>query len=168
MKLMFGTVCDVAEKLIETVAQESSMSAENSVEVKDLMGRFTTDVIGSVSFGLECNSLEDPNCDIRSKMRRVFEAPRHSQMFFLFLTSFKELSRKLHIKVIDDDSANYFMNVVKNTVKYREETSVVRNDFMHLLIQLKNQKNPKEGSDPLTTEEIAAQAFIFFLAGVRR
>lgn len=167
MKMMFATVRDVAEKLNTTLAEEASVAAENALEIKDILGRFTTDVIGSVAFGLECNSLENPICDFRSKTRKVFEEPRHSQVVFAILSTFKDLAKKLHIKVIRDDTSEFFLNVVKETVKYREETSLVRNDFMHLLIQLKNEKDAMKGSNNLTVEEIAAQAFIFFLAGVR-
>lgn len=172
MRLMFGTVCDVADRLNKTLAKESSEAEENAVEIKDIMTRFTTDVIGSVAFGLECNSLGDPKCDFRSKTRKVFDDPRHSQVFTLFLTTFKDLSRKLHIKVFRDDTTDFFMNVIRDTIKYREENSVIRNDFMHLLIQLRENdvKDSSQKSDTkrnLTIEEIAAQAFIFFLAGVR-
>jgi cytochrome P450 family 6 len=47
-------------------------------------------------------------------------------------------------------------------VAYRESNSVKRNDFMDLLIEIKNSPVLE---DQLTIEEIAAQAFLFFLAG---
>jgi hypothetical protein len=36
------------------------------------------------------------------------------------------------------DVTKYFMNMVRDTVEYRENNKVKRNDFMQLLIQLKN------------------------------
>lgn len=83
------------------------------------------------------------------------------------------------------------MNMVTETVGYREKNNVVRKDFMHLLIQLKNNVNlkdqdhdhnslgkisngntasnhSKDDPEPGTTlniKELAAQAFVFFLAG---
>jgi len=59
-------------------------------------------------------------------------------------------------------------------VEYREKNNIVRNDFMQLLIDLKNNikngDNGDHGSSQhdgkgLTMEEIAAQAFVFFIAG---
>jgi cytochrome P450 family 6 len=52
-------------------------------------------------------------------------------------------------------------------VKYREENSVQRNDFMSLLLQLKNtgSLDGKSEEQKLTFEQIAAEAFVFFLAG---
>jgi cytochrome P450 family 6 len=68
--------------------------------------------------------------------------------------------------------------MVKDTVEYRESNSMKRNDFIQLLIEMKNkgtvdmnkQMNgtlkAHNGNDTgLTMNEIAAQAFVFFAAG---
>jgi cytochrome P450 family 6 len=65
---------------------------------------------------------------------------------------------------------SFFMKVVKDTVKYREEKDVQRKDFMQLLIDLKNNKLAEEDGykhdgRTLTVEEIAAQSVVFFVAG---
>jgi cytochrome P450 family 6 len=68
---------------------------------------------------------------------------------------FKDLARKLHVTFTRRETSDFFMNAVKQTVEYRENHNVQRNDFMHLLIQLKNGVNGSK--DLLTLEEIAAQ-----------
>lgn len=63
---------------------------------------------------------------------------------------------------------DFFTNIVNDVVKHREQTGLVRNDFMNLLIQLKNQgKLDGESVEigKLTMDEIIAQCFIFFVAG---
>lgn len=57
------------------------------------------------------------------------------------------------------------MKVVTETVDYREKNNIDRNDFMDLLIKLKNNGTDESGLGALTLNEIAAQAFIFILAG---
>lgn len=57
------------------------------------------------------------------------------------------------------------MKVVTETVEFREKNNIDRNDFMDLLIKLKNKGTDEAGLGALTLNEIAAQAFIFFLAG---
>jgi cytochrome P450 family 6 len=44
----------------------------------------------------------------------------------------------LKISPFDPDVSKYFRNMVQETVEYREKYNVKRNDFLQLLIQLKN------------------------------
>lgn len=122
-------------------------------------------VIGSAAFGLECNSLEDPKNEFRDKSKKVLDSPKFPPWIQMVLLAFKDLSRKLHIKHLHDDSSEFFMRIVSETIEYRERNDVSRNDFMHLLIQLKN-KGTLDGESmnvgKITTEEIAAQASFFF------
>jgi cytochrome P450 family 6 len=62
----------------------------------------------------------------------------------------RELARKLHMKQIPEDISNFYMGVVRDTIKYREENKVERNDFMDLLIKMKNSK----GDDALTFNQV--------------
>ena len=168
MKFMFPTVVRVGE---EFIAVFDSMVKENNniVEVKELLARFTTDVIGTCAFGIECSSLKDPNAEFRVMGRKALVDQRHNRLVIAFMASFIDLARKLHMKQTPDDIEEFFMRIVRETVEYREKNNIRRNDFMDMLIDLKNQKLIKsEHGDELTNltlEEIAAQAFVFFSAG---
>lgn len=168
MKMMFETVCEVSERLLKVLDAESSVAVDNVIEIKDVSARFTTDVIGSCGFGLETNSLQDSKNEFRENMRKFFDEPKYSPAVLQLAMMFKGLARKLHFTSNDGKSSNFFRNVVESTVKYRETNHVSRNDFIHLLIQLKNNgaldgETTKTGL--LTIDEVAAQAFIFVLAG---
>lgn len=77
----------------------------------------------------------------------------------IFIINFQEIATKLKFRVFDADVTDFFTKVVEDTVKYRKDNNYVRHDFLNLLIEL--QKN-----DPsITLETIAAQSFIFFIAG---
>jgi cytochrome P450 family 6 len=158
MKIMCPTIVDVGQKFGEAMC--TAIVDNGEIEMKDILARFTTDVIGTCAFGLDCNSLEDPNAEFRLMGRRVFEQPRNVAIKQFFIATFKDLSRKLHIKQTQDDVSAFFMNAVRDTIAYREENKIQRNDFMNLLIEMKN-----NAADPISIEEVAAQAFIFFLAG---
>lgn len=66
----------------------------------------------------------------------------------------------MRTKVIRDDVSDFFLNIVHETVNHRIANRIRQNDFMDILINLTNQ-----GEGSLTIDEIAAQAFVFFLAG---
>lgn len=92
---------------------------------------------------------------------KVFEQPRNSFIKQIIAVTYPGLAKKLHIKTTRDDVTEFFMKIVKDVVEYRESNEVKRNDFMDLLMQLKNDRLLE---DKMTIEEIAAQAFVFFLA----
>ncbi|GBP96554.1 Cytochrome P450 6a9 [Eumeta japonica] len=76
---------------------------QNIVEVKELLARFTTDVIGTCAFGIECSSLKDPNAEFRVMGRKALVEQRHNRLVIAFMASFVELARKLHFKQTPDE-----------------------------------------------------------------
>lgn len=162
MKFMFPTVVGVGERFCDCLLEV--VQKHDELEMKELCARFTTDIIGTCSFGIECNSLKDPNAEFRRYGREVFEKPRHSLEFLALVNVFQNVSRMFHVKMIPDDVTAFFMKVVRDTVEHREKNNISRNDFMDLLIKLKNERksNPEEA---ITFNELVAQVFVFFLAG---
>lgn len=160
MKYIFPSVLKVAERLNE-VLKEFVTKNDDEVKIQDFVLRYNADVIGTVAFGIECNSLKDANSEFINKGRAVNSKPRHSAQFNIWITSFPNVARWLRIKLLRNDVAAFFMKAVKDTVEYREKNNVQRNDIMDILINLKNQNS----SDALTLNEIAGHAYIFFVGG---
>ncbi|XP_075165470.1 putative cytochrome P450 6a14 [Haematobia irritans] len=172
MKYMFPTVVKVGENFTQAMGEELQKSSDQVLEIRDLCARFTTDVIGNCAFGIECNSLKDPNAEFRQKGRDIFTRPRHGSLIQLFTITNGKLAKTLHMKLFPDDLTEFFMNVIRQTVDYRLKNNVKCNDFMDLLIEMKaqdeNMAKATKGIDlshGLTLEQMAAQTFVFFLAG---
>ncbi|CAO1430189.1 unnamed protein product [Diamesa tonsa] len=158
LKMMFSTVMDVSDKLVKAI--DKDITDKSQIEIKDTLSRFTIDVIGTVAFGLECNSLTDKNAEFYRMGLKSFAGVNFLRRFLI--TTFRNLAKKLHFKNISTEISNFYMSAVRETVEHRENNpDVVRNDFMNLLIEMKNSK----GENSLTFNQIAAQAFVFFLAG---
>uniref|UniRef100_A0A182PZ94 Uncharacterized protein n=1 Tax=Anopheles epiroticus TaxID=199890 RepID=A0A182PZ94_9DIPT len=168
MKMMFSTVTAVAEEFDRCMANE--LQGGSVVEMKDLLARFTTDVIGSVAFGLECNSLKDPEVKFRVMGRKVFQASPYQAHKAFLSAQFPQIARALHVKLTQPDVEEFFMGVVKDTIEFRRSNNVQRNDFMTLLMkimkeQVEHGEAETDSKDQLTMDDIAAQAFVFFMAG---
>ncbi|KAK9884820.1 hypothetical protein WA026_009047 [Henosepilachna vigintioctopunctata] len=172
MKMMFDTLVDCTVGLFKVLDNE----LDKAVDIKDVLGRFTTDIIGSCAFGIDCNSLENSDNEFKDKGKQLFRSSNFQSLKIAMSIVAPKLSRALKIKLISDDVNDFFMRVVEENVAYRETNNIFRKDFMHLLIQLKNRgqlveneklsvENISEEENRITLQEIAAQAFIFFEAG---
>lgn len=67
---------------------------------------------------------------------------------------------------VPKDVETFFIDVVRQTIEYREKNNVSRKDFMQFLIQLRNdEKLTSADNQPISIETCAAQVFIFYVAG---
>lgn len=115
--------------------------AEGIIDAKDVMGMFTSDVIVSVAFGIECNSFtsSDPVFNkIGSMVFNVDLKESLSQFLGFFAPS---LQKFLNFRMIAKRVSDFFYETIDKTVKFREENNIQRSDLMHLLIRLKNQQS---------------------------
>ncbi|XP_049962793.1 cytochrome P450 6k1-like [Schistocerca serialis cubense] len=169
MRAMFGIVRDCAQILADVTP------AGSVVEVRELIARYATDVIASCAFGIDVDSQHNPEVEFRQWGRRFFKPSLRTYLTQALGFSNPKLRTLLPIAFTPKDITDYFTKVVRDAVKHREETGIIRKDFLQLMIQLKNngyvddsfsitgRKNSEQKT--LTTKEVAAQAWVFFLAG---
>jgi cytochrome P450 family 6 len=160
IKYMFTTILGVADELKKCVTLETSMSDE--IEFKQILVRFTTDVIGTCAFGIDCNSLIDPNAEFHIVGQQVFKIKPLRRLLNLFLMNNRSVGRKFHLALTEKRITDFFFKIVNDTIGYRKSNNVERNDFMSMLMKMMQDDGVKDG---LTIDEITAQAFVFFIAG---
>ncbi|XP_060535577.1 uncharacterized protein LOC132707671 [Cylas formicarius] len=171
MKTMFGTILECASTLNEVLSKHAE--DKNSVDIKNVLERFTMDVIGYCAFGIDCNSLKKETPEFVKYAKRAFNNSFWDN-FKVMLSQVLpyKIARLIRLKITNDQVEKFFLNIVKDTVEYRERNKVARKDFLHMLLQLKNhgkvlddeQVFEKTGTG-MSLNEIAAQCFVFFLAG---
>ncbi|EDS26137.1 cytochrome P450 [Culex quinquefasciatus] len=162
MKMMFETILGVANELRSYLGEKVGSEGSAEVMMKDLLVGFTTDVIGSCAFGLECNSLRSEKCRVREIALQVFQQSKLQVLKMMFMMIFKGIATTFKMRSLPAAVEKFFIELVHDTVRQREKNNVQRNDFMNLLIQLKNSEDPDAR---ITMDEMAAQSFVFFLAG---
>lgn len=159
LKMMIDALTDVANKLVAVVEREST----NDIDIGDVLSRFVTDVLGSTEFGIDCNSLEDKHSKFYEMALKDFAS--FSFLKRMLLGSFRELGRRLHLITTDKEIGDFYTAILEKTIKYRKENpQVQRDDLMSLLIKLME----SSGSDALNFNQVAAQAYVFSVAGKYR
>jgi cytochrome P450 family 6 len=136
MKMMFGTLAECGKEL--QLCLEPLASKGETIEVKDVLARYSTDIIASCAFGIQCNSLKNPDAEFRNWGRKIFEPTFKTRLVRTIDLALSSSPRFLRTRTSPKDVDTYFMNMVTDTVEYREKNDLKRNDFMQLLIQLKN------------------------------
>ncbi|KAJ8935460.1 hypothetical protein NQ318_021706 [Aromia moschata] len=157
LKGMFHYLIDCGS-LLEKYLEEN-VDDIGPVDIKDILGRFSTDVIGSCAFGLNCNSFKEPDSPFRVHGKRVTALTKFDMLKLLFCMSFPEFSRALGFCINSAPVRKFFYKLAQDMVEYRRKNNVFRNDFLQLLV------NMKDDGTTLTMDEIAAQCFVFFIAG---
>ena len=151
MKMMFQTLVECGHELGSIL--EKSANNEEIIEIKDILARYSTDVISSCAFGIQCNCLKNPDAEFRQWGRKLF-APSLRFSVILFIASiFPSLLRVLKVRLLDPKISKYFLSMVEETVSYRERNIITRNDFMHLLIQIKNKVKLDEDNESLEQKD---------------
>lgn len=137
---MFPLILECAEHLQDYL--EKVVSKNEPVECRELMARYTTDVIGSCAFGIDTRSISEEDSEFRRMGRKVFEqtwinATRHKirHTFPRFYNSLGYILPELAV-------TKFFTRMIMQNIEYREKNNVVRHDFVDALRELK--KHPEK------------------------
>lgn len=180
LKAMVQTIVNCGKSLEHCLME--CANARKEIEVGELFSRYTTNVVASIGFGLEIDCFKHPDNDFRQYTRRFFEDMIHWKNTIRFNISFISpfITKLLKFRFVDEEVANFMIDIVRQNLDYREKNKITRMDFFQLLIQLRNAGkvqndddisenddgwNSSSGDDDteksLTINEMAAQSFSF-------
>ncbi|XP_063231331.1 cytochrome P450 6j1-like [Bacillus rossius redtenbacheri] len=187
MKKMFYLINECGKQLLPCIEME--MEKGKHVMVKDTVARYSTDVISSCAFGVDGNALVDPNSEFRATTRKIFEITKLQNLASTLVTLAPPLIKALKLEITDDNINNYLRKLFWEVVDHRKKNNVSRNDFVDVLMQIKDEGQVRAEEDAHDKEEIkqdsmdikklrietvdskledddfVAQAFIFIAAG---
>lgn len=179
LKGMFPIIKNVGQ-VLEDYLLRNMKNGVDVFEFRDLMARYNTNIISSVAFGIDNDSINEPDHIFRRMGAKIFETKFMNGIKSMMNLASPKLMHKLRVKMLDNDVNEFIFSIVKQTVDYREKNNVSRNDFLQMLIQLKNQgfvsvdkgvkndKQPENSSEKISKIDfntLAAQVFVFFAAG---
>ncbi|XP_003703411.2 cytochrome P450 9e2 [Megachile rotundata] len=158
MKIMFHLIRECADNVSNFIATQSK--EKKIFDVKDICGRYTTDVIATCSFGISIDSMRNPNNEFYVLAKKTLNFMTALSWKFMMAICCPKLSNLLGIRLFSEKVHRYFLNVVGETVRTREEKGITRPDMIQLMMESK-----EKGDRALTIEEMTNQAFVFFFAG---
>lgn len=114
------------------------------VELKELCAKYTTDLIGTTAYGLQVNSLNNPDAEFRKCGREIFEFNFYRSIELTSMFFSPQMVKPLGFQFFTKKSAKFLRHAFWDTIKERERSGMKRNDFIDLLIELKNGQINKE------------------------
>ncbi|XP_044004675.1 cytochrome P450 9e2-like [Aphidius gifuensis] len=160
MKFMFNLVSKCADDFVKYLIDNPELI--KSMEMKDAFTRYTNDVIATSAFGISVDSMRDRNNDFYLYGKDATSFDGIFKTFkFIFARFFPRFMKFLGFQFLSAKTDKFFKKLMHETVKMRDEKSIVRPDMIHLLMQARDNDN----GISIDIDDIIAQAFIFFLAG---
>ncbi len=136
LKEMFYLLIDCA-KHFESFLKDQ-VEKNPIIECRELTAKFTTDVIGVCAFGLQMNALSEEDSDFRKFGRKIFEMNWAKILKFRIRESSSWLYNLLKPIMYDYELNNFFISTMTQTIEYRKKNNVKLNDFVDLLIDIKD------------------------------
>lgn len=143
LKLMQDQMFDCVALMMELIDKQMDGKGSMDVALKELFEKLTIDVIGSCAFGINCDSLKS-NEEFTQMGRKVFNRKLGNAIRSLLASFSPKLLNLLKFPDIRKDVTDFFLHLTLDTMEYRRQHGVSRNDVLQLLMELQNShKNPK-------------------------
>ncbi|CAB3362063.1 Hypothetical predicted protein [Cloeon dipterum] len=191
LKLMFPNISKCASQFAKFLITREEAKTQ-PIEFKSTFTRMTNDVIATTAFGVETNAVQNPEEKFYKYAHVMTNFGPLRSLIALGFVVFPKLMVALGLSLTPKEASNYFQQLIKGTMEYREEKNISRPDMLQLLMAAQKGKLKKEGgedvgtigednadselhkkhmasktggSNKITDQDIAAQAFFFFSAG---
>ncbi|KAK9501870.1 hypothetical protein O3M35_012514 [Rhynocoris fuscipes] len=180
LKTMYEPMAECSQNLTSILDQ---IQENEDIDLKEYLGRFAMDVIGSSAYGIDAKNLAQPDNEFRRMGKKSFQFDFLNMLKFLVLNLMPILAKLLKLSFNKRDVADYFCKIIRDTIDYRKKNGIVRNDFLQMFMTLKEQKtiefHTKDPDDDylrmeseqsvenieFTDDMMIGNAFAFFQAG---
>ncbi|KFU86670.1 Cytochrome P450 3A24, partial [Chaetura pelagica] len=171
LKEMFHIINLYGEKLVKNI--EKKVANDESLNMKDIFGAYSMDVVTSTSFSVNIDSLNNPTDPFVTNIKKFLKFSFLSPIF-MFLVLFPFITpvlEKMNVTFLPSEVMVFFKNVFQKMREERDKgSSMDRVDFLQLMIESQNSHDSSKSAETnldksLSDEEILAQALIFVFAG---
>lgn len=166
LKKMFELMIEVGLELDKHLISLKLDGKGKNLDVKDMCGKFTTDMIATTAFGIRADALNNPNSEFRKYGKKVFEYNVSRGFEFLTIFFIPGIVRSINAKFFGKEVSYFFRNVFWQVINERMASGLKRNDLIDLLIELRKTYGDEDlGGFKFGGDDLVAQAAVFFTGG---
>ncbi|XP_053974845.1 cytochrome P450 9e2-like [Hylaeus volcanicus] len=162
LKMLFGAVSGVCKKFEDFLQRRLQATNKYEVELKSLFSRFTGEVVANAGFGVEgyCMDDESQSKSFDQLGKAMLEPNLKNAIANTIISFVPELSKVLKIAFVPKKVDRFVRNVISENLEMRRKSSIPRNDFLQVMIDL-----DKSEGKTLDDEQLTADALSFYLDG---
>ncbi|VVC90083.1 unnamed protein product [Leptidea sinapis] len=97
----------------------------------------TAETGASCAFGLKVDSHLDANNTFYEQGKTASSFKMRQLLMFFAYSAFPSIVKRLKLTLFSKDTTNFFISLVLDTMKNREENNIIRPDMIHLLMEAK-------------------------------
>ncbi|XP_028264691.1 cytochrome P450 3A40-like [Parambassis ranga] len=168
LKEMYGIMLKHSSNLINCLRKK--VEADEVIEVKEVFGPYSMDVVTSTAFSVDIDSINHPSDPFVANIKRMvkFNFLNPLVVFVVLFPFLLPILGKMDVTFFPADVLKFFysfLKTIKSDRKKNEHKSRV--DFMQLMVDYQTSENNTEKGQQksLNDNEILAQAMIFIFAG---
>ncbi|XP_066545153.1 cytochrome P450 3A40 isoform X2 [Amia ocellicauda] len=172
LKEMFPIMKHYADNLVQHVQKKADQN--EAVQVKELFGPYSMDVVTSTAFSVNIDSMNNPSDPFVTNIKKMLKF-NFLDPILLIISLFpfvSPLMEKMEFSLFPTSVTNYFFDSLRK-IKTKRQQMVHDNrvDFLQLMVdsqvpdKVNNTKAEQESVKGLTDHEILSQSMIFIFAG---
>lgn len=139
VKGMFDQIIKCSE--FTTSQIEDRIVSSKLVDVGSLMFEYVTEVIASCAFGIQLLSNVNQKNKFKRAIEKIFSFNLFRAIRIAMFFVFPKLFAFSGVKVVYRSVSDFFIYLTKESIRYRKQNNIRRNDFLNLLMELKDQED---------------------------
>lgn len=150
VRAMFPLIAACSQRSVSALRERTATHANEAndggggeqqpVNISDMLSRFAHDVIATVAFGVEVNSIAEPdNAFYRTTMRGVnWTSWRAFGRTMLACYTCRLPWPRLRVRMFDAEVVRHFTALVMDAMRYRKEYDVQRTDMIQMMMDARD------------------------------
>ncbi|XP_053691413.1 probable cytochrome P450 28d1 [Sabethes cyaneus] len=157
IKALYTLIEEVCIRMTEYLNQKIKQN-ESPFDIKEIMAKYTTDVVSNCIFAIDAQSFKKDKPEIREMGRKIMEFNFSAQFAMIMLTFFPAIKRFYKFSFVRKEVEDFFIRIMTDAIRYRKQNNIVRNDYLDHLLTLEEKKQISE-------IDIAGHGVSFFADG---
>ncbi|XP_021957663.2 cytochrome P450 9e2 [Folsomia candida] len=149
IKRLFSLFNDSAKKLVKYVDERMAESTDGEIDLGEGYSKFTMDTIASAVCGMNSQAFDQTEHSLFELMGKKLQITFNSKNIFKFLIllGFSKISKGAGITMFEEDMHQFFARAIKSSIKERNETGQKGNDFIQLMLEVREDKLKTDESE---------------------